>query len=34
MACVSGDPVACMAAAGGAGTVTPDDGGDPTINNK
>ena len=33
MACVSGNSFACMAAAGGTGTVTPDDPGDPMIKN-
>jgi hypothetical protein len=34
MACVSGNPTACMAASGGAGVVTPDKLGDPSIKNK
>jgi hypothetical protein len=33
MACVSGNPVACMAA-GGVGSVSPDNPGDPTVKNK
>ncbi|HJP97536.1 MAG TPA: hypothetical protein VJ862_03130 [Rhodanobacteraceae bacterium] len=34
MACVSGNPTACMAAGGGAGTVSPDGNGNPTVNNR
>jgi len=34
MACASGNSFACMAAAGGTGTVSPDGNGNPTVNNK
>jgi hypothetical protein len=31
--CAAGNPVACMAASGGSGSVTPDQTGDPSIKN-
>jgi len=34
MACVTGNSMACMAAADGSGDVTPDKIGDPSIKNK
>jgi hypothetical protein len=34
MACVSGNPTACMAASGESGVVTPDRAGDPRIHNQ
>ena len=34
MECLTGNPVACMAASGGSGTVSPDVDGNPTAKNK
>jgi hypothetical protein len=34
MGCLAGNPVACMAAGGGAGTVSPDTVNSPPIDNK